>query len=428
MVKLIDLLKEVLLTELNKQQLDVIAKLLNTKRTSEFDSKLNSLNAMGMTYPDILKQVKDGVSQDKSFDDILNSMSSTIGKSSKELESDFDTIIDNNDLTVMVPHTHAASRKLGLSYFAFRDCEEGGKDSAWCTTYKSPNHFNDYYYKKNITLYYIKVKSPQMIKQLAISFPKNWKSMIVVALAVKNNESIEGWDGLDEPIPTQTIKIFTDITGINDILVPKRSPEERQSDYTNVIQKQIQQYIKNGSKGDLNLSDTKITSLPDNLKVEGKLDLFRAQITSFPNNLKVGGDLDLNSAKITSLPDNLKVGGTLYLSNTKITSLPDNLEVGDSLILFKAQITSLPDNLKVRGSLDLFNTQITSLPDNLEVGGSLVLNNTQITSLPTDLAANSVHIAQTPFLESLFKKFGKDNSKEILEFLKNTYPRIKRWK
>jgi hypothetical protein len=41
MIKLVDLLKEVLLTELNKQQLDVIAKLLNTERTSEFDGKLN---------------------------------------------------------------------------------------------------------------------------------------------------------------------------------------------------------------------------------------------------------------------------------------------------------------------------------------------------------------------------------------------------
>jgi len=426
MIKLIDLLKEVLLTELNKQQLDVIAKLLNTERTSEFDSKLNSLNAMGMTYPDILKQVKDGVSQGKSFDNILNDMSSTTGKSSKELESDFEIIIDNNDLIVMVPHTHAASRKLGLSHFAFRDCEGGGKDSAWCTTYKSPDHFNDYYYKDNLTFYYIKVKSLQMIKQLATSFPKNWKSMIVVALAVKNNGSIAGWDGLDEPIPTQTIKIFTDITGINDILVPKRSPEERQSNYTNVIQKQIQQYIKNGSEGDLNLVGIKITSLPDNLKVGGDLNLNSTSIESLPNNLKVGGTLYLNFTPIKSLPDNLEVGGDLNLINTQIESLPNNLKVGGSLNLSSTSIKSLPDNLKVRDNLFLARTLIKSLPDNLEVG-YIQAGGSNITFIPKELVANSVNIAQTPFLESLFEKFGKGNFKEILEFLKKEYPGVKKW-
>ena len=38
-----------------------------------------------------------------------------------------------------------------------------------------------------------------------------------------------------------------------------------------------------------------------------------------------GGSLNLSGTKITSLPDNLTVGGSLYLISTKITSLPDNL-------------------------------------------------------------------------------------------------------
>jgi hypothetical protein len=446
MIKLVDLLKEVLLTELNKQQLDVIAKLLNTERTSEFDGKLNSLNAMGMTYPDILKQVKDGVSQDKSFDDILNSMSSITGKSSKELESDFDTIIDNNDLTVMVPHTHAASRKLGLSHFAFRDCEEGGKDSAWCTTYKIPDHFDDYYYNRNITLYYIKVKSPQMIEQLKIAFPKKWERMVVIALGINNDGTIFGYDGLDGVIPKKDIKIFTNITGVNKILVQRRSPEERQDDYLIVAQKQIQQYIKDGSKGNLNLSKNPILSLPNNLsRVGGNLFLYSSKITSLPDNLEVGGDLVV-STLTSALPKGLKVGGDLDLQGSKITSLPDDLEIGKDLYLQNSKIKSLPDNLKVKGSLSLSNTKITSLPDNLEVGGDLYLFRTSITSLPNNLkarniqaggsnitfipkgsVADSVNIAQTPFLESLFEKFGKGNFKEILKFLKKEYPGIKGW-
>ena len=52
-----------------------------------------------------------------------------------------------------------------------------------------------------------------------------------------------------------------------------------------------------------------------------------------------GGNLDLSNTKITSLPDNLTVGGSLYLGNTPITSLPDNLTVGGNLYLSNTPIT-----------------------------------------------------------------------------------------
>ena len=55
------------------------------------------------------------------------------------------------------------------------------------------------------------------------------------------------------------------------ILVPRRSPEERAKNYLIATQKKIQQYIKDGGKGDLNLGNTPITSLPDNLSVGGDL-------------------------------------------------------------------------------------------------------------------------------------------------------------
>ena len=51
---------------------------------------------------------------------------------------------------------------------------------------------------------------------------------------------------------------------------------------------------------------------------------------------------------------NLKVVGDLDLSNTNITSLPDGLEVGRDLTLRGTKITSLPDGLKVGGGLDLY--------------------------------------------------------------------------
>ena len=122
--------------------------------------------------------------------------------------------------------------------------------------------------------------------------------------------------------------------------VPKGTPEEREKDYNRITQNKIQEYIKSGMKGDLDLSNTSITSLPSNLT-------------------KVGGDLWLFYTKITSLPDNLTVGGNLNLSDTNITSLPYNLTVGGNLNLFNTQITSLPSNLTVGGDLDLFYTPLS---------------------------------------------------------------------
>jgi hypothetical protein len=122
----------------------------------------------------------------------------------------------------------------------------------------------------------------------------------------------------------------------------------------------IRDYIRNGSRGNLDLSHiNEKVKLPDNFTVRGDLDLYNTQITSFPNNLRVGGYLDLYNTQITSLPDNLKVRGYLNLHNTPITSLPNNLRVGGDLYLYYTPITSLPNNLRVGGDLDLDKTPLS---------------------------------------------------------------------
>ena len=120
---------------------------------------------------------------------------------------------------------------------------------------------------------------------------------------------------------------------------PKYTKEDKQAHLARLAYKKVQDYINNGSQGNLELSNTQITSLPDNLKVGGDLNLSNAPITSLPDNLEVGGGLYLHNTQITSLPDNLEVGGDLYLSDSKITSLPDNLEVGGGLYLRNTPIS-----------------------------------------------------------------------------------------
>lgn len=212
MIKLVDLLKETILLEYNKSQLDYIAVKLNVEDRNEFNSLMNALDTQGIKYSDLKKQIEDGSL--KTIEDLkkLKTMSKT--DVSKSLESDYETIIDNSDLLIMSPHTHEASRKLGLSHFTFRDCESGGKDSAWCTTFKSPDHWNSYYNKDFLTFYYVKIKSSEMIEKLKKVFPENWKNMVVVALTVSEKNKIEGWDGLDEKMSSNDIKTFTNLIGI----------------------------------------------------------------------------------------------------------------------------------------------------------------------------------------------------------------------
>jgi hypothetical protein len=77
--------------------------------------------------------------------------------------------------------------------------------------------------------------------------------------------------------------------------------------------------------------------------------------------LDVKGNVDLAESNIKSLPDGLKVGGYLNLRGcTSLTSLPDSLVVGSNLNLRGCtSLTSLPRDLKVEGWLGLKRTPIT---------------------------------------------------------------------
>jgi hypothetical protein len=81
------------------------------------------------------------------------------------------------------------------------------------------------------------------------------------------------------------------------IFVPRRM-EDR-------IERMIRLYIRNGSKGDLNLSELDLTELPEILK-----------------NISVGGHLFCGGNNLTSLKNApSSVGGGFYCSHTKLTSL-----------------------------------------------------------------------------------------------------------
>jgi hypothetical protein len=159
----------------------------------------------------------------KELEDEVHRLNNSVeGMSNKDLQEDYEVVRDDENLFVAVPHTHEASRKLGLSKFAYRKCEQG-KDSAWCTTYKAPDHFNDYYYKNNVTFYYILVKSEKIRNELKQN--GFGPQFTVAAIAVlsddmsnrarsKGYDNMDGYDGLDKQFKGKKLANYLEIIGL----------------------------------------------------------------------------------------------------------------------------------------------------------------------------------------------------------------------
>jgi len=78
-------------------------------------------------------------------------------------------------------------------------------------------------------------------------------------------------------------------------------------------------------EGNLNLSDTSITSLPEGLVVDGDLNLSRTEIQSLPEGLEVKGELWLRRCKnLKLLPKGLKVYHDLYISMSSMEHYSDD--------------------------------------------------------------------------------------------------------
>ena len=145
---------------------------------------------------------------------------------------------------------------------------------------------------------------------------------------------------------------FLDILKESDdnIFIPRGSKEEKDKVLIRKEYDKIQDYIKNGSEGNLVLTSSPIKVLPRNLtKVGGDLILMYSQIEKLPDNLTVNGRLDLDSCKnLQSLPNGLKVKYDLDLRDTNITSLPSDLEVNGDLILYRTPIADMYTEEQIR--------------------------------------------------------------------------------
>jgi hypothetical protein len=127
------------------------------------------------------------------------------------------------------------------------------------------------------------------------------------------------------------------------ILIPRRSGPEREKRWIQEIRRKIQDYIKKGCVGDLNLRETPVKILPDNLK-------------------KVGGNLDLSYSKIEDLNNLEYVGGILIIDNTlKLKSLGNLKFVGDNIYCFQSNILNFMSVEEIKNKVKIIGTIKTGI-------------------------------------------------------------------
>ena len=114
---------------------------------------------------------------------------------------------------------------------------------------------------------------------------------------------------------------------MKNILIPRRL-EDRAERHKIITQRKIQEYIKKGSTGDLNLRNAPIEKLPDNLiSIGGGLDMQDSKIKDLNNLESVGGSLDLENSLIESMGHLKTVGGYLFLGKTPISEKYSEVQI-----------------------------------------------------------------------------------------------------
>lgn len=163
-----------------------------------------------------IREKKD-VNAYKTFEElkkVVDEINERGAKSNKELERDYEVVEDSEEMFIVVPHSHDASRKLGLSEFAYRKRDQSGDcDSAWCTTFKTDSHFLDYYYNQNITFYYVKIRSEKKKEALKKAFGKNWEDKSIIAFVVHPDGEIEAYDAMDHRMTDQEVSKVRRVMG-----------------------------------------------------------------------------------------------------------------------------------------------------------------------------------------------------------------------
>lgn len=136
----------------------------------------------------------------------------------------------------------------------------------------------------------------------------------------------------------------------------------------------------------LNLSRTKLTQLPSDLKVEYMLDLDGcSSLETLPTNLKVGSLVLRDCVSLTALPEGLQVYFLDLTGCSQLESLPQrgSLTFGRLIARGCRRLRELPSWVDDLSQLDLSGCEsLSELPPKLRVASWIDIADTEITTLP----------------------------------------------
>mgnify|MGYP000174622780 CR=1 FL=1 len=135
--------------------------------------------------------------------------------------------------------------------------------------------------------------------------------------------------------------------------------------------------------------------------------------------------MELTIAETNNLTDN---NGNLDLSNIKITKLPDNLTVDGSLNISNTKIYKLPHNLTVKGDLNIGYTDIKKIPSDLCLSGCCLVDGIPFESI--EIPNNIKPKIKRSSSEELSRNLFKIDTEEINDYfqLKNKAKEFEEYK
>ena len=136
------------------------------------------------------------------------------------------------------------------------------------------------------------------------------------------------------------------------ILIPRRV-SGRADRLKALAFKTVNDYIENGSVGDLDMTFCVDGVLPDGLTVNGDLNLQYTTITTLPDNLTVNGSIECSSTSLKSLPQGLVVTGDLWLRYTPVLMgwRESHQSKSGKIVVITGDEEKIPELANVQGSV-----------------------------------------------------------------------------
>jgi len=143
--------------------------------------------------------------------------------------------------------------------------------------------------------------------------------------------------------------------------------------------------------GHFDCEGTTIKRMPEKLYVNWKCNFSYSTFDKYPKVMEIRSSLDLYGTPITELPKGIKVvNGSLDICNTKVSKLPNNLVVSTAFALCNTPIEKLPEGLIVGDELDLRETNLKDYSNLHKICSSFRVTEEKYNEIKDTLAKHNI--------------------------------------